>query len=104
MFEMTQYNVHNLKEEKRDVPTSYKSWLDYWEKATGEIDPLCKRVDCINPDLAYATDGSHVQLDDPNGDEWWITPLCHKCNTQFGEHFTVYGPLVSATNPKKVLE
>lgn len=43
--------------------------------------------------MSMATDGAHVQLVS-GGDEWYIVPLCHLCNTQFGASFWVDGPLV----------
>ena len=95
---MSIYKVHNLKENSRPG-----DWLDYWEKATGLKAGNCHRVDCLNGANTPATDGAHVQLDDPNDRRWWIVPLCHKCNCQFGEHFSVRGPLVSATDPNVIL-
>ena len=40
-----------------------------------------------------ATDGAHVQIVN-GGNEWYIVPLCHGCNTQFGANNYVNGPLV----------
>lgn len=92
------YNVHNLREGGRNG-----NWLKYWENATGMKAQWCHRVDCISPLLAKATDGAHVQLDNSNDDHWYIVPLCHKCNCQYGAHFSVRGPLVSATDPNVIL-
>lgn len=97
------YNVHNLRNGGSPVPAGYTSWLEYWEKNTGEKVLWCKRLDCLNAPFAYATDGAHVQLDDPNDNHWYIVPLCHMCNCQFGDHFQVYGPLVRVTDPTYVL-
>ena len=86
---MSQYYVRNLQEGSRPAPAGYSSWLDYWEKKTGLKADTCHRVDCYRT----ATDGAHVQL--VNGDnEWYIVPLCHGCNTQYGARFYVDGPLV----------
>lgn len=52
------------------------NWLKYWENATGMKAQWCHRVDCISPLLAKATDGAH---------------------------FSVRGPLVSATDPNVIL-
>ena len=99
---MSIFKVHNLGEGARPTPIGYLSWLDYWEKATGMKANWCHRFDCTQL-LAKATDGAHVQLDNPNDNHWYIVPLCHKCNSQFRAHFTVRGPLVSATNPSVIL-
>lgn len=93
------YKVHNLRENSRPG-----DWLDYWEKATGQNAGYCHRVDCLNGSTEPATDGAHVQLDAPNDDRWWIVPLCHKCNCQYGAHFYVNGPLVSVVDPKVILK
>lgn len=91
---MAYYKVHNLREGGRDG-----NWLAYWEKATGKEANLCHNISCSSK----ATDGAHVQLDTPHDNRWYIVPLCHRCNCQFGEHFTVRGPLVSATDPSVIL-
>lgn len=88
------YKVHNLREGSRNG-----DWLKYWEKTTGKKANLCHRVGCNQ----LATDGVHVQLDTPSDNHWYIVPLCHKCNCQFGEHFIVKGPLVSMTDPSIIL-
>ena len=89
-----EYKVHNLHEGSRDG-----SWLKYWEDATGKKAFFCHNSSCY----ATATDGAHVQLADSTNRKWYIVPLCHKCNCQFGQGLTVTGPLVSATNPKIIL-
>ena len=86
---MAQYYVRNLREGSRPAPTDYSSWLDYWEKKTGQKAGLCHRNGCN----LKATDGAHVQLVN-GGDEWYIVPLCHSCNTDCGASFYVEGPLV----------
>ena len=91
---MAYYKVHNLREGGRDG-----NWLAYWEKATGKKANLCHNILCSSK----ATDGAHVQLDTPYDNRWYIVPLCHRCNCQFGEHFTVSGPLVSATDSSVIL-
>ena len=91
---MAYYKVHNLREGGRDG-----NWLAYWEKATGKKANLCHNILCSSK----ATDGAHVQLDTPYDNRWYIVPLCHRCNCQFGEHFMVEGPLVSVTDPSVIL-
>ena len=82
--------VKNVNGSSRwQAPSGYSSWLDYWEKKTGLKASFCRRSGCLNS----ATDGAHVQLVS-GGNEWYIVPLCHSCNTQFGACFYVDGPLV----------
>lgn len=88
------YLVHNLKEGSRPG-----NWIKYWEDATGQKAGLCHKVGCF----AKATDGAHVQLSNSIDHRWWIVPLCHQCNCQFGAEFTVTGPLVSAADPSIIL-
>ena len=96
---MSIYKVHNLRENSRPG-----AWLKYWEDATGLEAGNCHRVDCLSGDNVAATDGAHVQLDAPDDDRWWIVPLCHKCNCQFGAHFSVRGPLVNVADSKVILK
>ena len=93
------YRVHNLQEGYRPAPAGYCSWIDYWERATGLTADLCHVINCTSE----ATDGAHVQLDNSYDDRWYIVPMCHFHNCQFGTHFTVEGPLVSATDPTVIL-
>lgn len=88
------YTVHNLREGSRDG-----NWIRYWEEATGLKAKFCHKVGCLAP----AEDGAHVQLSDPNNHKWYIIPLCHKCNCQFGAEFDVIGPLVNASDPTDIL-
>lgn len=91
---MSIYKVHNLREGSING-----NWLAYWEDATGIEANRCHKLGCTQ----HTTDGAHVQLDDSNDKRWYVVPLCHKCNCQFGEHFLVKGPLVSATDPSVIL-
>lgn len=88
------YRVHNLREGSRPVPKGYESWIDYWEKNTGKQAILCSECNCFS----LAHDGAHIQIDDPNDDRWYIVPMCHIHNCQFGQGLEVEGPLVSVTN------
>lgn len=92
---MSIYKVHNLRESGRNG-----NWLAYWENATGIEANRCHKLGCTQ----HATDGAHVQLDDSNDKRWYVVPLCHKCNCQFGEHFLVEGPLVSVIAPNVILK
>ena len=88
------YRVHNLQEGSRPG-----NWIKYWEDATGQKAGICHNIACFS----MATDGAHVQLSNSTDRRWWIVPLCHQCNCQFGAEFTVTGPLVSATDPSVIL-
>ena len=88
------YLVHNLREGGRDG-----NWIRYWENSTGQNAGCCHKVGC----LAMATDGAHVQLSNSANRKWYIVPLCHTCNCQFGQEFSVDGPLVSATDSTDIL-
>lgn len=79
------YRVHNLQEDSRPG-----NWLDFWEKDTGLKANYCHVVGCFSK----ATDGAHVQLDNPDNDKWYIVPMCHPHNCQRGAHYLVNGPLV----------
>jgi len=80
---MSKYLVKNLHED------SSGNWIRFWEQATGLTATSCHRIGCY----AAATDGAHVKLAD-GSNKWYIVPLCHKCNCQFGATFWVEGPLV----------
>lgn len=91
---MAIYYVHNLQEHHR-----LGNWLEFWKNATGIKTPLCHSLFCSE----VATDGAHVQLDDPNNHNWYVVPLCHKHNCQFGAHFYVCGPLVPVNPMNEIL-
>ena len=97
------YKVHNLRAGVRPVPNGYSSWIDYWEKSTGLKATSCHNTVCNVSFRNASMDGAHVQRDTPNDNRWWIVPLCHRCNTQFGAHFTVSGPLVNVSDPSIIL-
>lgn len=94
------YRVHNLQEGGRPVPTGFTSWLAYWEWATKQNAYLCHMMGCTS----RATDGAHVQLDTPSDNRWYIVPMCHFHNCQFGAHLVVEGPLVAVTDPTVILK
>jgi len=83
------YLIKNLKAGSRPAPIGYYSWIDYWERKTGKKAAKCHKTGCNE----FAIDGAHVQLEDGRY-EWYIVPLCHKCNMQRGLSFVVEGPLV----------
>lgn len=81
---MAIYYVRNLHEKRPG------NWIRFWEEQTGLTAKECHKVGCTAP----AEDGAHVQLADGSSDKWYIVPLCHRCNCQFGDTFHVFGPLV----------
>lgn len=89
------HRVHNLREGNHSAPDGYSSWIEYWGKATNCKAAYCHVYGC----KSKASDGAHVQLDDPSDNRWYIVPMCHFHNCQFGVHLTVKGPIVSATDP-----
>jgi hypothetical protein len=88
------YTVHNLREGDREG-----NWIRYWERATGKKANYCHKFGC----LTKATDGAHVQLSNSYNRKWYVVPLCHKCNCQFGEELRVTGPLVGVSDPTDIL-
>jgi len=94
---MSTYKVRNIREGGR-----LGNWIKYWEDATGLRAGSCHRVDCLT-NHSDAIDGAHVQLVGSTDRRWYIVPLCHTCNCQFGEEFHVHGPLVAANDSRTIL-
>lgn len=88
-YTMKKYYVKNLHSGARPAPSGYSSWLDYWERRSGQEAKNCHHSACYRS----ATDGAHVKLVN-GGSEWYIVPLCHPCNLKYGEVLFVDGPLV----------
>lgn len=95
---MSIYHVHNLRQGGSQVPKGYNSWIDYWRKKSGKAGCVCYAMGCDEK----ADDGAHVQIKDSDDKSWYITPLCHKCNCQFGKDFDVVGPLVPVDSSKDI--
>lgn len=84
------YFVHNVLGTKDElIPEGYTSFLDYWEKKSGQSAPAkCLAVDSHNNQDGTDADmtdlvGSHVRIDGLDcPDDWaWIVPLCKHCNS-----------------------
>ena len=58
------------------APRGYNSWLEYWEKQTGQRKFTCGAAGCRKTDLV----GAHVQKVDSQDKKWYIVPLCKSCN------------------------
>jgi len=48
------------------------SWMQHWEKFSGQKTTFCLAVGCVGKDLV----GAHVQKAGANDDNWYICPLC----------------------------
>jgi len=87
---MAKYTISNINGDSKTavLPSGYTSWIDFWEKKTGQKRGLCKHTTCFSA----ATDGAHVNVAG-HGNYWYIVPLCHKHN-ESTDSFEVNGPLV----------
>ncbi len=95
------YKIKNLRAGSRPHPSGYSSWIDYWEKKAGKLAGYCHETGC----MCTAEEGAHVQLaSEYNNDSWYIVPLCHKHNTQFGGTLNVTGPLVPVNPDNDILK
>jgi len=52
------------------------SWLNHWEKFSGQKTGLCPEISCKNS----ASIGAHVQKADSPDEKWYIIPLCPSHN------------------------
>jgi hypothetical protein len=58
------------------------SWLEHWKKFSGQAVPsFCPVEGCLGQSLL----GAHVQKDSSYDRNWYIVPLCTKCNTMTGK-------------------
>ena len=92
--------VHNVLDTKDEpIPEGYESFLDYWEKESGQDCPSkCQAIELhITADgsIADTSDlvGAHVRIDgkDCPDDYAWIVPLCKHCNND-GNTSSIYMP------------
>lgn len=82
--------VRNVNGSDRwDAPSGYNSWLEYWEKNSGERAVYCSAHSCWGTNLV----GAHVQKVDSNDQKYYIVPLCRSCNPRSG-NFEVSSKLV----------
>jgi hypothetical protein len=62
-------------------PRGYDSWLDYWEKNSGQIFIPKKCPTCGRNVTRKELDGCHVQkANNPFDGRWYIVPLCDRYN------------------------
>ena len=92
--------VHNVLDTKDEpIPEGYESFLDYWEKKSGQACPSqCQAIELhITADWSIADTsdlvGAHVRIDgkDCPDDYAWIVPLCKHCNND-GNTSSIYMP------------
>jgi hypothetical protein len=57
------------------------SWMQYWEKFSGQKTSFCLAAGCVGKDLA----GAHVQKADTRDASWYIYPLCISHNERARE-------------------
>ena len=82
VVEIQQTNIiHKVGTSKDISPSSFTSWLDYWEKNTNSQAGNCVIQYCTNK----ATDGAHIQLTSGSGYPVYIIPTCHSCNMKSGQ-------------------
>ncbi len=86
--------VKNINGTSGRLPSGYTSWLDYWERKSGEKASVCHAYSCSTKTELV---GAHVKKAEGSDNSWYIVPLCKGCNKITGD-FYVVGPLV-AVNP-----
>lgn len=69
-------NVINIHHEKENG-TRY---IHQWEVYMGRKAKGCANIDCDNHQKCNSLVGAHVKIEG-NENTWYITPLCHVCNS-----------------------
>lgn len=64
-----------------DPPCACGSWMQHWEKFSGQKTTFCQVVGCMEKDLV----GAHIQKADAWDDTWYIYPLCNFHNQRSKE-------------------
>jgi hypothetical protein len=64
-----------------DTGCACGSWMQYWEKFSGQKTTFCLAMGCVGKDLA----GAHVQKADTRDVNWYIYPLCISHNERAKE-------------------
>jgi hypothetical protein len=77
--------VKNLNGVTTNKCTS-ETWLDHWEKLSGQKAYMCFAKGCINTPSV----GGHVQKDSPTDKDWYVIPLCGECNKKRGEKLDIW--------------
>lgn len=80
-------NVINLHH-GTDEGTRY---VRQWEAYKSREAKGCANINCNNHPSYDAMQGAHVRITDGDDDRWYITPLCHACNSDSNdEKMVVY--------------
>ena len=77
--------VKNLNGTEGKSPSPYSSWLEYWEKKTGQ------KVDECAACSRKADVGGHVKKVDGSDDNHYIVPLCNSHNGIADDFFVFPG-------------
>lgn len=65
-------------------PDENSTLLQDWEDVTDRTATCCANLNCPNKQVNPALVGGHVyKVGDDTDDNWYITPLCHMCNSPF---------------------
>lgn len=92
-------NVTGSSTVSADPPTPYNSWLSYWEAKANFKISFFKCPACGNYFLRSKFDGCHVQkANSVDWREWYIIPLCDKCNHRTDEFEVGNIALIPASN------
>lgn len=70
-------------------PRGYDSWLEFWADKRETRPFLCRRCGSLDSDLV----GAHV-MKVYGGNEWYIVPLCTRCNLTSGNFYVPEEDLV----------
>lgn len=84
--------VHNLNDTSDSMPRDGSStWKEFWENHSGRKFGQCSASDCMK----MAEVGAHVAKSGSNtSKEWYIVPLCSRCNHRTGDFFVDSDDLV----------
>ena len=68
-----------------DPDCKCESWLDHWERFSGQTPTFCPVQDCMNPIEL----GARVRKEASADSGWYVVPLCLKHGAKTGESFRV---------------
>lgn len=76
MVKIKVQNVPGTAGQTPPYPYNDYSWLEYWEKKTGQKALFCACCSCMKK----AEHGAHVKMCDTLDVKTYIVPLCSECN------------------------
>lgn len=66
-------------------------YIRQWEEYKGRKAKGCANIRCANHNAYEALEGAHVKKVGSDDGSWYITPLCHSCNSSTNDDdMTVY--------------